>query len=59
LPSHAQPQRADANVNCRIFAGTTYVHPTQPALDAAMLLYGQSAVALEETRRSKATGTFQ
>ena len=36
-----------------------YVHPTQPALDAAMLRYGQPAVGLEETSRSEAPGTIQ
>jgi integrase len=35
-----------------------YVHPTQPALDAAMLRYGQPAVGLDEIR-SEAPGTIQ
>jgi len=36
-----------------------YVHPTQPALDAAMLRYGQAAVVPEEKRRSEAQATIQ
>jgi len=36
-----------------------YVHPTQPALDAAMLRYGQSPAMFDETGRSEETGTIQ
>ncbi len=37
-----------------------YVHPTQPALDAAMLRYGQATPAvIEETARSEGRGMIQ
>ena len=36
-----------------------YVHPTQPALDSAMLRYGQGTAVLEEKRRPEVQGTLQ
>jgi hypothetical protein len=36
-----------------------YVHPTQPALDDAMLRYGQTPVVIEDTKRSETIGTIQ